>query len=314
MEGYCKIWGSITDSSLWRRESKDTKLLFVTMLAMSDQTGYVGSSLPGLADRAGLTLEETTTALNVLSSPDLYSRDPAHRGRRVKKVHRGWQVLNFQKFRDGEMARELRRDNNTERQRKLRAKRIAAGLTAHGKPRAASRNGASPSVTPGNDSDAPRNAGVTPGNGCHTANDHKPLSDNNRVAPVSRDLSRQAEAKAEADADAIALACNATTAAPSPAFALALADASTDLEARRQAGLRALNQTEQHIDRYADVMRAFGKLGIKGRHVEKIARNPDVTANLIQEHWDNIVARNDSRNPASTLLDRLGHKSKKRSA
>lgn len=123
MEGFAKLWASIIHSSLWKNEDKDTRLLFVTMLAMADQNGYVGSSLPGLAAAVVLDLKSTEAALKRLEAADEYSRDTAHGGRRVKKVHRGWMILNYTKHRDGEQKRARRREQLRKAQKTLRDKR-----------------------------------------------------------------------------------------------------------------------------------------------------------------------------------------------
>ncbi len=70
---FTKLFSSITDSSIWS-ESSDTKVIWVTMLAMCDQFGRVNAAIPGLAKRAGVSIEATETALNKFLSPDPYSR------------------------------------------------------------------------------------------------------------------------------------------------------------------------------------------------------------------------------------------------
>src|SRR4051812_24040527 len=105
MEGYAKLWSSVIHSSLWQREAKETRLLFITMLAMADPEGYVGSSEPGLASASNLSLDEVKSALEDLQREDPHSRNPASGGRRIKKVHRGWLILNFKAHRDGEIKR-----------------------------------------------------------------------------------------------------------------------------------------------------------------------------------------------------------------
>lgn len=51
MSGYTKLFSSIIDSTIWR-ESKETKIVWITMLAKADRYGVVEASLPGLADAA----------------------------------------------------------------------------------------------------------------------------------------------------------------------------------------------------------------------------------------------------------------------
>lgn len=99
MSHFVKLYGSILDSSVWG-ESKDVRLVWVTLLAMADPEGYVEASLPGLARRANVSIEECEAALAVLSAPDVHSKSQEHDGRRVEKVPRGWFVLNYQEYRE----------------------------------------------------------------------------------------------------------------------------------------------------------------------------------------------------------------------
>ncbi len=107
MTGYSKLFGSIITSTIWR-EDKETKILWITMLALKDKNGDVEGSVPGLADMARLTIEETEEALEKLRSPDPHSRTKENEGRRIEDVDGGWHVLNHQKYRDKMNADERR--------------------------------------------------------------------------------------------------------------------------------------------------------------------------------------------------------------
>lgn len=108
---YAKLFSSITESSLWS-EPKEVRLLFVTMLAKADQTGFVEASVPGLARVANLTVEETVTALSALQNPDPFSKNPDNEGRRIAVVPRGFMLLNYEEYRS--------RRNVAERQEYMR--------------------------------------------------------------------------------------------------------------------------------------------------------------------------------------------------
>jgi hypothetical protein len=108
---FVKLFSTITESSLWS-ESKDTRLLFVTMLAKADASGFVEASLPGLARVANLTMAETESALARLEGPDKHSKSPDYEGRRVKRMDHGWLILNYQVYRE--------RRNEEERQAYMR--------------------------------------------------------------------------------------------------------------------------------------------------------------------------------------------------
>ena len=95
---FTKLFASIIHSSIWR-EPDHVRLVWVTMLAMADAQGYVGASLPGLADAARVSLEQCQDALARFHAPDPYSRSMEHEGRRVATVERGWRLLNYERFR-----------------------------------------------------------------------------------------------------------------------------------------------------------------------------------------------------------------------
>jgi hypothetical protein len=104
---YAKLFSSITESSLWS-DSKEVRLLFVTMLAKADQTGFVEASIPGLARVANLTIDETVEALETLKAPDKYSKNPEHDGRRVIEAPGGFMLLNYEDYRNRRNAEERR--------------------------------------------------------------------------------------------------------------------------------------------------------------------------------------------------------------
>lgn len=117
--GFVKIYGSLVFSSVWR-ESKDTKILWVTMLALADPTGFVEGSVSGIAHVAGLTKEECVAALAALSAPDPDSKTPDNEGRRIEAVPRGWRILNYEMYRE---MRTRSQDEAARRQRESRARR-----------------------------------------------------------------------------------------------------------------------------------------------------------------------------------------------
>jgi len=97
--GYTKLFSSIVASTIWREDDK-TRLVWITLLALSDRDGYVAASLPGLADLAHVSIEDCEMAIGKLQQPDKYSRSPEHDGRRIEAVEGGWLILNRAKYRD----------------------------------------------------------------------------------------------------------------------------------------------------------------------------------------------------------------------
>lgn len=126
MNGYTKLFGSIIASTIWR-ESLETKVVWITMMAMANKHGIVEASVPGLADMARVSLPETQKALEVLSSPDSFSRTKDFEGRRIEPVDGGWVLLNHSKYREKMSADERRQYNRLKQQEfRERQKRAAS--------------------------------------------------------------------------------------------------------------------------------------------------------------------------------------------
>ena len=127
MTGYTKLFSTIVTSTIWQ-EDLPTKVLWITLLALSDSDGMVEGSVPGLARIAGVSLEECERSLATLQQPDRYSRTPDNDGRRIEAVEGGWFILNRAKYRDM-MPDERRRERNRLRQQRHRQGRDAGSVT-----------------------------------------------------------------------------------------------------------------------------------------------------------------------------------------
>lgn len=98
---FVKLYTKVLDSSIWVTEDAPTRLLWITLLAMSDSDGVVRAPLVGIAARARITLEEAERGMERLTSPDLHSSSSDHEGRRVEANGPGhWTVLNRRKYWD----------------------------------------------------------------------------------------------------------------------------------------------------------------------------------------------------------------------
>ncbi len=131
-KSFTKLFASITDSSIWS-EDHATRIVWITMLAMSDADGYVGASIPGLAARARVTLAETEAALKKFLAPDPYSRTREHDGRRIVLADGGWTLINYKRHRDfarEESAKESKR-LWAAKHRASRAAEVDASRTTH---------------------------------------------------------------------------------------------------------------------------------------------------------------------------------------
>lgn len=108
---FTKLFSSITESTVWC-EPDHVRLLWITMLAMSDRNGRVWGSIPGLANRARIPVEAARDAIARFLSPDPDSRTPDNEGRRIEAIDGGWRLLNHEKYRalrDEESIKESKR-------------------------------------------------------------------------------------------------------------------------------------------------------------------------------------------------------------
>jgi hypothetical protein len=127
---YTKLFSSIIHSSIWQ-EDKNTKLLWITMLAMSDWHGEVNGSVIGLAKAAGIEPDDCVESLEKLKSPDKWSRSQEFDGRRIEEIDGGWVILNYTKYREL-LSEEQRKERNRERQRRYREKKkVTQDVTHH---------------------------------------------------------------------------------------------------------------------------------------------------------------------------------------
>ena len=118
--GYTKLFSDILTSSIWNEDTK-TRILWITMLAMCDATGYIRSSKGSLPVMARLSRDEVDAGLAILEAPDEDSRSEAHEGRRLEKVEGGWIVLNYEAHRN-RLSNDSEAVSNRERQRRHREK------------------------------------------------------------------------------------------------------------------------------------------------------------------------------------------------
>lgn len=120
-ESFTKLFSTITESTVWCEPDR-TRLVWICMLAMADAQGRVWGSIPGLANRARVPVEDCRTAIDCFLQPDIDSRTKDFEGRRIEAIDGGWRLLNYLKYRE-------RRDKESARERKrkwIANKRAAA--------------------------------------------------------------------------------------------------------------------------------------------------------------------------------------------
>lgn len=130
---FTKLFSSITESTIWA-EANHVRIVWITMLAMADRQGRVYATIPGLAGRARVSVEECEEALTKFLSPDKYSRSKDHEGRRIEDIDGGWLLLNYERYR---ALRDHEADKEKKRKwaKKSRAQsRLATSNVDHGRP------------------------------------------------------------------------------------------------------------------------------------------------------------------------------------
>jgi hypothetical protein len=127
--GFTKLDSGIVDSSIWS-EPLYVRVLWITILAKSDENGFVSCSKSGLQRSANISIEEFEKALTILESPDLDSRTPDNDGRRISRIEGGWIITNYLNYRLPEISK---KENRREYMREyMKNKRKEAVLTLTG--------------------------------------------------------------------------------------------------------------------------------------------------------------------------------------
>lgn len=101
------------------------------MLAMADSKGRVWGSIPGLANRARVPVDDARIAIAAFLAPDPDSRTSDHEGRRIEVIDGGWRLLNHSKYReirDEESAKEAKRKYINTRRSEERASAEGASV------------------------------------------------------------------------------------------------------------------------------------------------------------------------------------------
>jgi hypothetical protein len=84
---------------LWQRPTA-VRVLWMTLLFLADDDGFIDASLPALAKYSGLTLDQVRESLDVLLGPEPYADDlRAYQGRQISEVDRGWRLNAHERFR-----------------------------------------------------------------------------------------------------------------------------------------------------------------------------------------------------------------------
>lgn len=129
MAGYAKLFSRILDSTVWR-EDNETRLLWITLLAMADRNGNVMCTIPGLADRARISLKQCEDALTKFQQPDKYSWSQEDEGRKIRVIDGGWFLINHAKYR-AMLSKDETREKTRLRVAEFRKKKSVTPVTSN---------------------------------------------------------------------------------------------------------------------------------------------------------------------------------------
>jgi len=99
MAGYTPLFSEIVMSSIWNEDDK-VRIVWITLMALADMDGNVMASISGLAPVARVKVPECEKAIQILSSPDKYSRSQEKEGRRIEAIDGGFHLINHRKYRN----------------------------------------------------------------------------------------------------------------------------------------------------------------------------------------------------------------------
>ena len=95
---FVKLDSGIIHSSIWC-EDAETKVVWITMLALADMHGVVSARAPGISSQSGVSIDKVRRVLVLLESPDGDSRSQEFAGRRIATCDEGFLILNYDKYR-----------------------------------------------------------------------------------------------------------------------------------------------------------------------------------------------------------------------
>jgi len=98
MSGFTKLVPEIVQSSIWN-EPSDIRIVWITLLAIKDENGYVRGDARTVARMANVSIEVVAEALAKFQEPDPHSHTPDNDGRRIGPAAGGWVVLNHALYR-----------------------------------------------------------------------------------------------------------------------------------------------------------------------------------------------------------------------
>ena len=127
---YGKIFDSIYNGTLYGKW--EALVTMQQLIVLADADGTVDMTPMAISARTGIPREIIDKGLEILASPDKYTRTPGSDGKRIELLdeHRpwGWSLVNYDKYKNLRDADEVRAQNR-ERKRRQRAREKSQDVT-----------------------------------------------------------------------------------------------------------------------------------------------------------------------------------------
>jgi hypothetical protein len=262
---FTKLFSSITESTIWA-EPDSVRIVWITMLAMADRHGRIWASIPGLANRARVSLAACEDALDRFQKPDKYSRTPDHEGRRVEPIDGGWRLLNHAKYRairDEESALEAKRKYAAKKRSETKVEKVDQSRSPSNKVESSRDNAEADS-----DAEADSEKHITPPNPLKGALPDKP-SEGEKPAKTKK---QRKPTQRNPLIDAIVEACGGDIPSTTrPAWAQAAT------------ALRDIKEVQPNVT--AEDIKA------KASTYRRLHPDWDLTSSALAKHWGSLVER-----------------------
>jgi uncharacterized phage protein (TIGR02220 family) len=95
---FLKLDCNIIFKSIWAEDS-DTRIVWITMLAMADSDGLLQAAVTGISSVSKVSLEKTQKAIDMFLAPDKLSTNSSNEGRKIERVQEGYKILNYELYR-----------------------------------------------------------------------------------------------------------------------------------------------------------------------------------------------------------------------
>lgn len=123
---FAKIHEQIFSSSIME-EDLEVRYIWLCLLTLADKEGFIDMTIPAIARRINLDEKYVTKAIERFMQPDPASRTVEKEGRRLESIREnfGWQIINYQYYRDLRNQEERREQNRLAKRRERKREDVS---------------------------------------------------------------------------------------------------------------------------------------------------------------------------------------------